>query len=1550
MADDVKIFLSTVTAEFRNYRDDLSSYLTRPNVSVKVQEDFYVPGNETLLMLDDYIQYCDIVIHLVGDMTGGWAKAPSIEAIKHRYQDLATRFPMLQPFLQPDGPSLSYTQWEAWLALYHGRYLIIATPLESASRYKDYQLLVDQQTAQQEHLARLEEYERYEGISFKDINNLEAKLWNSRLHDIIPQLSAPILERAREMASLLLDVGRDAWKIPRFVAPLNLEIKDEEAEDNKSRPTSITALTKAINRGENLVLFGEGGIGKTTFLLELSSTLLDEKCPRIPLYIEAANWARTNTEILEYIASSPAATRHGVTADEIMKLAGSGLLTLVVNGWNEVTGAQKLNCRERFRALTITSSSLNIVVVTRSVTDIPDLKAGKHVHVRGLTWQSQTRVIRFELDEGSANMLVERLARDMHLRHAARSPLILKGLLAQAKRGDVISPSVFDLLGAVVDAFEEDDQRRFLLNQPPLDSQHRYFMEALASHLTSKQETTSSRQELVPVVLAAAKQLVDDGQFGSLPTRPSEVLDALSSHHLLHADGIIIRFAHHRFQEYFTAAQLLRACVDGGEHGIDLLREAVNQPFWEDALWLVGGKLKGVDSCAQARSLLVRTALGVDLGFACDLAGACALSEIDDSDLYRDLITHVNALCDSPLHEVTNYGVVCLIASGFTVFADRLWPLIESDDRETRFNTYRLNGSGISLNQLGEAAETRIAAWSPERRAELMHELAQNPDNYDYLVRVANDAVEDEVRAAAITALSWSFPASEATLQAWLNAPASVQLKHEVIGVVEYAMEQGDCYDEVRDQLGILSSEHSTAELKLRLALTFPDDVDPNAIDVALTRLRGINHRDDYATSLVALVMKHAPVRLNNLARELMLSECVVPYWACKIVRQESAEIRAEIFEAAWVILRGGNAKHLSVQAVGPLANREHILRSVREWLNYCQDRRGDLSEAERESGRQLGYLLANVSGDDLLSIVIELGESASYRDASELLGLVLTRIVRNEISSTETTQWLPSIELVRTLIATFGKKQDDAAVPQHKVHSLLCCIASHVAPAEFGDLLLEGCRRYLDSWEIFYAVHDEWLKRPIGDRPINPHWGNYLYTAMVNWGFGALTDLLELLEHPYANELIPGIVVRIVSGPWADKKEGTFQALDIDFKEVAQRRLTGRVLRQPDDTYQGLTDIAARALSAKLTDLVHQLRTEQAADSAEWNNKRAAYRMRGLLNAVANTPSPEIVGPLMHALADGFIDVYSAVNALKGLVRQGVFLEDAAVVARIEALYAEEAKAKWFDESKKHEMSELSQLMFFVRPVSLLSKPLSDYIVEWQRFAYVNDIIRHVGAIPSNESWGYLLELGRTLEMNGRRSEELSSALVSALSFDHFIEFLNLIADGTWFTWCQSAWGLKHMAPDILRVIGDDSERRDSFLAACERSGSRFASGLACEVLTLIPDGDSIRLRYGLAALDAGKVGDSRCSVYSMLKEMFTLRVPLGGVGHYEIHQKSCNELRCNLYLRARGDGVAANISRRLLTDVECQRREYERPTDEPRHPAAGTAVAWTEVLAIIS
>lgn len=181
----VQIFLSTVSSEFKSYRDALSADLKRPNVTVEVQETFIATGTLTLDKLDDYIKACDVVIHLVGDMTGADAHPAAIASIRSRYPDLKSWPLELRGALESGVPSLSYTQWEAYLAIYHGRPLIIATPEERAPRDGKFMVDAAQQQAQARHLERLNSMGRYAEIAFANTDNLSKQILRSSLLDLL---------------------------------------------------------------------------------------------------------------------------------------------------------------------------------------------------------------------------------------------------------------------------------------------------------------------------------------------------------------------------------------------------------------------------------------------------------------------------------------------------------------------------------------------------------------------------------------------------------------------------------------------------------------------------------------------------------------------------------------------------------------------------------------------------------------------------------------------------------------------------------------------------------------------------------------------------------------------------------------------------------------------------------------------------------------------------------------------------------------------------------------------------------------------------------------------------------------------------------------------------------------------------------------------------------------------------------------------------------------------------------------------------------------------
>ena len=203
----VDLFLSAVSDEFSSYRASLRALLKRPNVDIHVQEDFVPTGTETLDKLDGYIAQCDAVIHLAGDMTGSWASMATLQAVCARYRDLADRLPPLRPSLDSGDPVLSYTQWEAYLAVYHGKQLVIAVPEAEAPRDAKYRVEPGQQSSQEAHLARLRQLGRHEEIRFGNAHLLALQIFRSTILELLVQADVVTaldeFKRIHEVAHLL---------------------------------------------------------------------------------------------------------------------------------------------------------------------------------------------------------------------------------------------------------------------------------------------------------------------------------------------------------------------------------------------------------------------------------------------------------------------------------------------------------------------------------------------------------------------------------------------------------------------------------------------------------------------------------------------------------------------------------------------------------------------------------------------------------------------------------------------------------------------------------------------------------------------------------------------------------------------------------------------------------------------------------------------------------------------------------------------------------------------------------------------------------------------------------------------------------------------------------------------------------------------------------------------------------------------------------------------------------------------------------------------------
>ena len=295
---NIKLFLSCVSAEFGAYRDALRHLLTHRKIEIKIQEDFNSTGSDTLAMLEDYIKSCSAVVHFVGDMAGSAPPATSVD-------DLLKRRPTLAARLAEKGMDrgalgrLTYTQWEAWLAVGLNRdgarrSLVVVAPASGAERDPRTAPTEASRASQADHLRRLKAIDFHPGSPFTSADNLAVQV-----------LKSAVLEAAFGHAGLIAKLIRSG--VALLTKSCNLPFaslgglfagRDEDLADLHA------ALLGA--KGAPVALCGLGGIGKTRLAIEYAWSR--EAVYSALLFVSASDGAALNAGLA------------GLTAFEILDL------------------------------------------------------------------------------------------------------------------------------------------------------------------------------------------------------------------------------------------------------------------------------------------------------------------------------------------------------------------------------------------------------------------------------------------------------------------------------------------------------------------------------------------------------------------------------------------------------------------------------------------------------------------------------------------------------------------------------------------------------------------------------------------------------------------------------------------------------------------------------------------------------------------------------------------------------------------------------------------------------------------------------------------------------------------------------------------------------------------------------------------------------------------------------------------------------------------------------------------------------------------------------
>jgi tetratricopeptide (TPR) repeat protein len=279
----ISVFLSTVSDEFRAYRDQLRSDLTRHNVEVKVQEDFKALGGETLDKLDVYIAHCDAVVHLVGEMTGSAPGEREQQGLLRKYPDLPASLPPLDDVLR-SGAEISYTQWEAWLALYHGKLLLTAKAEPTAPRGPKFAPSKQSRAAQSAHLGRLEMVPRYPDCTFESAADLARHIAYTAILDLLVASYAKEAAEARavaegfirEMAArVAADPHLDLEGMKQAVRTA-IDIYEQEIAGGRTKTNLGSIVDQAVANAKRLAAEGKSRLARSA-LRRTADTLRREE-------------------------------------------------------------------------------------------------------------------------------------------------------------------------------------------------------------------------------------------------------------------------------------------------------------------------------------------------------------------------------------------------------------------------------------------------------------------------------------------------------------------------------------------------------------------------------------------------------------------------------------------------------------------------------------------------------------------------------------------------------------------------------------------------------------------------------------------------------------------------------------------------------------------------------------------------------------------------------------------------------------------------------------------------------------------------------------------------------------------------------------------------------------------------------------------------------------------------------------------------------------------------------------------------------------------------
>ena len=507
---------------------------------------------------------------------------------------------------------------------------------------------------------------------------------------------------------------RDA-KLPPYVAEPHLTALDSPSAE----PLSLASVAAALEIADGSVILATPGTGKSTVLL-LAAEAINAAARRVAVIVPLPEWATRNRTIFEYLVTRDKFSSFPARA--FMLLARSGRLVLLLDGWNEISAAERDRLKTELVGLHRDYELLAITLASRPGTDLPPFENA--LTVAPLSY-SQQRAIARGISGVSGESLLESAWSTPGLEELVGIPLYLTAML----RGGSTLPRTKEAVLRNFMARQLTLPRNSRLNEQ-LHGMQDAMLQAIGEAM-QRAGTVMLPADLAGPLAVSAQDVFKVSRRITEYVQPMTALSILTENYILvrTADGTGVQFQHQQFQEWhasFAVERLIESIREGNAEAIGQLTDGIlNIPSWDEATLFAVERVNDIRPTAESvelMAIIITKCLTVAPMLAAEIIRRC------DDAVWARVGTAVTAFVDRwHVPGDVDRAARFMMLSGQPEFAGRLWALLASADREVRLWGLR-NAPKLYWRSLGPDAATRITSCPGHIRADILHALIGDGD------------------------------------------------------------------------------------------------------------------------------------------------------------------------------------------------------------------------------------------------------------------------------------------------------------------------------------------------------------------------------------------------------------------------------------------------------------------------------------------------------------------------------------------------------------------------------------------------------------------------------------------------------------------------------------------------------------------------------------------------------------------------------------------------------------------------------------------------------